>query len=118
MYSSASSGETRDALSKIERVVFLSGDVHCSMTSELTHVGDDSFKVGSVISSSFFWPYPQGQASNFTRQGPLTGNYVVSRTGKVISTDNFTRITASEDRVSVSYYARKGDLLGEDEIVF
>ncbi|WP_188816301.1 alkaline phosphatase D family protein, partial [Hymenobacter cavernae] len=55
----------------VRKVVFVSGDVHCSFTAELTCKQDPTFKVVSVISSSFFWPYPHMRATNFQLDGAL-----------------------------------------------
>lgn len=101
----------------IARVVFLSGDVHCSMSAQLKCSTHDDFNVTSVVSSSFFWPYPQGQASNFKLSGELTRSgdsvYTVHKTGKVHSADNFTRLTERDGRLRVQVYERKGALLGQ-----
>ncbi|MCH8149578.1 MAG: alkaline phosphatase family protein [Planctomycetes bacterium] len=96
----------------IKRVVFLSGDVHCSMTSELACSTHPDFKVHSIISSSFFWPYPQGQDSDFDLTGALArsgeSRYEVVKTSDVISADNFTRVTGNSNGIHVQVYDRKG----------
>ena len=56
---------------KIRKVVFLSGDVHCSFSAELKCSRDPAFKVISVISSSFFWPYPHMDDGDFVLKGKL-----------------------------------------------
>jgi alkaline phosphatase D len=43
---------------RVPRVVFISGDVHASFTARLRARTDPAFQVLSVVSSSFFWPYP------------------------------------------------------------
>lgn len=103
---------------KIRRVVFLGGDVHCSLTAQLGHEDDDSFKVSSVISSSFFWPYPQGRKSDFKWKGSLderAPKYHITRAGKVFSTDNFTRVSydprKDANKLAVEIYDRKGGTL-------
>ena len=55
---------------KIPRVVFLSGDVHCAMSAKLTSTTNADFSVLSLISSAFFWPYPNPTAGrlNVVRQ--------------------------------------------------
>ena len=77
---------------------------------------DPNFLVTSIISSSFFWPYPQGQASGFKLQGTLENsggqNYTLSRFGKVYSDDNFTRLSTGNDKLKVEFFERKGALLG------
>jgi alkaline phosphatase D len=101
---------------KIARVVFLSGDVHCSMSAQLKCSTHPGFNVTSVVSSSFFWPYPQGRASDFKLSGKLTESggsvYTVHKTGRVHSADNFTRLTERGGQLRVQVYERKGKLLG------
>lgn len=102
---------------KIRKVVFVSGDVHCSFSAELSSPQDPDFKIISVVSSSFFWPYPHMSESSFVLKGRLpsdSGNvYEVARASRVNSTDNFARLDVGEDGVSISYYERKGELLGK-----
>ncbi len=101
---------------KVSKVVFLSGDVHCSMDGQLKCSSDPNFLVTSVISSSFFWPYPQGQASGFKLRGTLANSngdaYTLSRFGKVHSEDNFTRLSTGNGKLKVEFFERKGALLG------
>jgi alkaline phosphatase D len=100
----------------IARVVFLSGDSHCSLTSTLTASTHPSFRVLSIISSSFFWPYPHGLGNMFQLSGLLassgSSNYVVTRTSDLHLDDNFTRVTATPDSLQAEFYERKGKLLG------
>ena len=107
---------------EIQRVVFLSGDIHCSMSSKLTCSTHPNFNIHSIISSSFFWPYPQGQAHIYKRSGVLTQsgscNYEVSYTGKVHSDDNFTRIDVEPNGLAVKIYNRRGKRLGTENIIF
>ena len=107
---------------EIARVVFLSGDIHCSMSSKLTCSTHPNFSIHSIISSSFFWPYPQGQAHIYKRSGTLTHsgscNYEVSYTGKVHSDDNFTRLTVEPNGLKVDVYNRKGKILGTENFSF
>lgn len=102
---------------KIRKVVFVSGDVHCSFVSQLTLDSDAEFSVYSVVSSSFFWPYPHTEESDFLFGKPLTntGNerYVSKRVSSVFSTDNFARIDVDPLEVRVSFFERKGDRLGK-----
>jgi hypothetical protein len=81
-----------------------------------------NFNVHSIISSSFLWPYPQGQAHIYKRSGTLTQsgscNYEVSYTGKKHSDDNFTRIYADLNRLKVEVYNSKGYLLRTENFNF
>ena len=95
-----------------KKVVFLSGDVHCSMSAEL-HAGKPSlFKVISVVSSAFFWPYPHARASQFQLKGSLDVSgqrrYHITNASPVDSTDNFTRLTVRPKSLKVEVFSRKG----------
>ncbi|MGK7877589.1 MAG: alkaline phosphatase [Xenococcaceae cyanobacterium] len=101
---------------QVRRVVFLSGDVHASMSAELVSSDDPDFKVISIISSAFFWPYPHPTSKSFILSGTIPSNsavnYEVVKGGPVYATDNFTRVTADLNSVKVEVFARKGELLG------
>lgn len=102
---------------RIRKVVFVSGDVHCSFVSELTEEGDPDFRVHSIVSSSFFWPYPHTGQSEFVYDKPLVGtgnaSYRTKRLSQGIADDNFARIDAEPGRIKVTYYARKGEQIGK-----
>ena len=100
---------------QIRKVVFLSGDVHSSMSAELIDADDPSFKVVSIVSSPFFWPYRHSRASRFQLSGDLkhaNRRYRIRRATPVVSKDNFTRVTVRPDRVKVEVFGRKGKKLG------
>jgi alkaline phosphatase D len=77
--------------------------------------------VTSIVSSSFYWPYPQGQADSLKLAGPLTqsGDSVYSLTGAgpVFPEDNFCRVSVGESSLQVEFYERKGGLLGSQTLV-
>lgn len=102
---------------KIRKVVFVSGDVHCSMSAELRTSQDPDFKVISIISSSFFWPYPHMDPGGFVLTGKIKSNsaneYVVDSPSEVFSTDNFGRVDVAPEAITVSFFQRKGDALGQ-----
>lgn len=102
---------------KLKKVAFISGDVHCSMTSRLTCSADPAFSVISVVSSSFFWPLPHFKASGFQLDQQLAeatdASYSSSQLTPVHSTDNFARLDVSPQGLGVTYYDRKGTVLGE-----
>jgi len=99
---------------EIRRVVFLSGDVHASFTSELGADTDPQFKVFSIVSSAFFWPYPHPMRGQFQESGPIKSNsknsYRILNRSSVVVTDNFTRVTANRETLLVEVFTRKGDL--------
>ena len=98
---------------RISRVLILSGDVHASMSSELHLAGQPDFKIVSVVSSAFYWPYPHPSRRKFLLEGLLetdTGQtYQIRRASEVYRTDNFTRLRIEPDRVRVEVFPRKGD---------
>jgi alkaline phosphatase D len=103
---------------KVRKVVFLSGDVHCSFSAELTSPADPAFKVVSVVSSSFFWPYPHMDEGGFVLKGKLTvpknGNdYRVVSASEVFDTDNFGRLDITPNQIAISFFERKGEQLGK-----
>lgn len=99
----------------IRRVVFLSGDVHVAMSTELVSPSDPDFKIVSLISSAFFWPYPNAKGREYSLEGEVPTEadtvYRLRRAGPVFRQNNFTRVQADLDKVRVQVYDRKGDLL-------
>ena len=101
---------------KVKRVLMLSGDVHASMSSELQLKDDPDFRIVSVVSSAFFWPYPHPLKRSFHLKGGIATqtdrSYRVKNASSVYPTDNFTRLKIDPDRVRVEVFSRKGDRLG------
>ena len=106
----------------IRKVVFLSGDIHCSLSAQLKCAKDDDFVVTSIVSSSLFWPYPQGQASSYRLSGTLLESkgmvYTVENAGEVYSEDNFTRIRVRDDKLQLRVFDRKGKELTRDTLEY
>ncbi|UZE12477.1 alkaline phosphatase D family protein [Pseudomonas sp. B21-053] len=102
---------------RIHNVIFVSGDVHGSLTSRLTHSEDRDFEVHTIVSSplcnSKLLPY--ASESTFILDKPLartaTGEYRHELTSKVVSQDNFAHLVVEAERVRVSYHDREGKLL-------
>lgn len=97
-------------------VVFLSGDVHCSMSAELdiSNPGESERYIYSVISSSFYWPYPHMKRKQFRISGAVASStqddaYKIGRVSEVFSGDNFTRVSLSQQGMEVEVYCRKGE---------
>lgn len=106
------------------KIVFVSGDVHCSYVAEITKPGQVRPLAHQIVSSSFFWPYPHMMRGNFNDGKALKtineGTEYAARfiTG-VYSEDNFARLDITMDDINVSFYERKGDQLGSPhKIVF
>lgn len=97
---------------QVRRVVFLAGDVHASMSAELIHPDDPDFKVVSVVSSPFFWPYPHPRSREFILDGTLVNTqepYTVVNASPVYTDDNFTRVTIDRTSLKAEVFARKGE---------
>lgn len=107
---------------KIRNVIFVSGDVHGSLTSRLTHSEDPDFDVHTIVSSplcnSKLLPY--AKASTFILDQPLArtvaGEYRHELTGAVISQDNFAHVIVDNRQVHVRYHDRDGALLQSTSI--
>ncbi|WP_367373906.1 alkaline phosphatase D family protein [Pseudomonas lini] len=101
----------------IKNVFFISGDVHGSLTSRLTHSEDPHFEVHTLVSSplcnSKLLPYPK--ASTFILDQALArtaaGDYRHELTSAVISQDNFAHLVVDAEQVRVSYHDRDGKQL-------
>ena len=102
---------------RIKNVFFVSGDVHGSLTSRLTHSEDPDFEVHTIVSSplcnSKLLPY--AKASTFILDQPLArtaaGDYRHELTSNVISQDNFAHLIVDADRIDVRYHDRDGHFL-------
>lgn len=102
---------------RIKNVFIISGDVHGSLTSRLTHSEDPEFEVHTIVSSplcnSKMLPY--AKASTFILDQPLArtaaGDYRHELTSAVISQDNFAHVRVEAERVHVNYHDRDGVLL-------
>lgn len=107
---------------RIRNVVFITGDVHGSLTSRLTHSEDPEFDVHTIVSSplcnSRLLPY--ATASTFILDQPLaftdTGEYRHELTSQVISQDNFAHLIVETERLRVNYHDRDGKHLQSIEI--
>ena len=101
---------------EVRKVVFLSGDVHASMSVELSSALEPVKKIISIVSSSFFWPYPHPSSRQFQLDGRLAserGDFRIAGGAGVMAEDNFAWLDIAPDTVTVRFHARKGDLLTE-----
>jgi alkaline phosphatase D len=107
-----------------KKFVFVSGDVHCSYTAEIRHLDDQRLIANQVVSSSFFWPYPHMERGEILDNKPLAApdsenpEYIAKLTSDVVSDDNFVRMDIAPEKMDVSFYKRKGGLIGSREIRF
>jgi alkaline phosphatase D len=105
---------------KVRKVLAFSGDVHASFTSELGCEGDPDFKIISVVSSPFFWPYRRPLESHFQAQGPIrsNGKYRITSCSRIVIEDNFSRVTCDPQGVHVEVFGRKGAALDSSAHAF
>lgn len=105
------------------RVVFVSGDVHCSFAAALLVKGRTKPIAYQVVSSAFFWPYPHTKKSDFNfgdlkHTGYSPGQFRTKLLSKVLSDDNFTRLDISPKGGAAAFFHRKGDKLGQVKFTF
>lgn len=102
---------------RIRNVVFVSGDVHGSLTARLTHSEDPDFEVHTIVSSPFHNSklLPYAKASTFILDQPLVhtaaGDYRHELTSTVVSEDNFAHVVVEADQISINYHDRDGKRL-------
>jgi alkaline phosphatase D len=104
--------------SGVRRVVFLSGDIHASLWSELRSTSRPDFRLYSVISSAFAAPAFVPPEFMYEQAGILDGqsDYVVTRHGGYVQLSNFTRLTWREPVLHVEVFERKGARLQDVEL--
>ncbi|PMZ85263.1 MULTISPECIES: alkaline phosphatase D family protein [unclassified Pseudomonas] len=99
---------------RIKNVFFISGDVHGSLTSRLSHSEDADFEVHTIVSSplcnSKMLPY--ATTATFVLDHPLVrtaaGDYRHELTSKVISQDNFAHLIVDAGQLQVNFHDREG----------
>jgi len=86
---------------KVQNVVFLSGDIHCSNIAEITFAGSPAakrLKAFSITSSAFYWPFPfaDGEPSDYVHDSKRKGQKDTFQCGNGITMDyrasNFTQL--------------------------
>jgi len=111
-------------LNKVKKVVFLSGDIHLSLCASLVCRNDPGFKIYSVISFAFFWPYFQWrsrkgyQEPGDTLRVLASNEYRIGEVSEITKKDNFTRVTVTRTKLTAEVYERKGELLFRHEFKF
>ncbi|MHC8316535.1 alkaline phosphatase D family protein [Pseudomonas sp. LB3P31] len=107
---------------RLRNVVIVSGDVHGSLVSRLTHSEDPEFEIHTLVSSplSNSRMLPYAKASSFILNQPLAtteaGEYRHELVGEVISQDNFAHLLIDTAQIRISYHDRTGNLLQKIEI--
>ncbi|OOG10313.1 alkaline phosphatase D family protein [Pseudomonas sp. C9] len=99
---------------RIKNVIFVSGDVHGSLTSRLTHSEDPDFEVHTIVSSPLYNSklLPYAKASTFILDQALAktaaGDYRHELTSQVVSQDNFAHLVVDREHIQVNYHDRDG----------
>lgn len=109
---------------KIQNVVFLSGDVHCSSVARLEFRGGgaEDLRAFSIVSSAFYWPFPfaDGDPADFVHDSrdPRTpdtfaidrGVTMDYRAWNFCNDDNFCRIDVHRESsaITVHLFGRDG----------
>lgn len=107
---------------RIKNVFIVSGDVHGSLVSRLTHTEDPQFEIHTLVSSplSNSKMLPYAKAHNFILDQPLArteaGEYRHELVGDVISQDNFAHLVIDSAKLRISYHGRTGNLLQRIDI--
>ena len=114
---------------KIQNVVFLSGDIHCSNIARLSFVAADGADLGiiayDITSSAFYWPFPfaDGDPNNYVHNStkddqldpfPIADGGTMNYTAwGFTQEDNFCRIEIDKlgKALRVRYYDRAGKQL-------
>ena len=101
----------------IKNVVFVSGDIHGSLTCQLTHSKSPGFVVHSVVSSPLCNTrlLTYASASDLIFNAPLTtvgtGTYSPRLTSRVVSEDNFACLTIEGKQLKVDFHNKKGRII-------
>jgi alkaline phosphatase D len=116
---------------KIQNVVFLAGDIHCSNVAEIEFDGNDAkgLKAFSVTSSAFYWPFPfaDGDPNNYVHNSRLANQsdpFPVIDTDAVMhyrsfgytQEDNFARLDIDKNAatITVRVFDRDGAAVSVD----
>ncbi len=126
--------ETRRALLKhivehrIQNVVFLSGDIHCSNVARISFSGPPAvkaLKAFSITSSAFYWPFwfADGEPSHYVHDSKKEGDtfeidaargiQMDYRAGSFTQKDNFCQIDVDwpQRKIGVRAFGKRGDLI-------
>ncbi len=126
--------ETRKAIldtilrKKVQNVVFLSGDIHCSNVAQLAFAGSadaTKLKAFSITSSAFYWPFwfADGEPSNFVHDSKnpkqkdtfeISGKKTMDYTAwNFTQEDNFCRVDVDKGShtITVMPFNKEGELI-------
>jgi alkaline phosphatase D len=112
---------------KIQNVVFLCGDVHCSHIAELSfkHIayGKLPIKSYSITSSAFYWPWPfaDGDPLSFVHDSEKENDdfrvneeiLMSYKANHFSQDDNFTEVSINPASIVIKNFNRDGLLIGD-----
>ncbi|WP_166357981.1 alkaline phosphatase D family protein [Pseudomonas akapageensis] len=113
-------------INKIKNITFISGDVHCSLASRMTHSADPDFCVHTIVSSPLFKivplaTYAYTYKEDFILDKPeasINGeHYQSTLISRVHSEDNFAYFQVDENGVELNYYGKNGQALEKNALV-
>lgn len=116
---------------KVQNLIFLSGDIHCSNVAEIRFAGADGcdqLRAFSITSSAFYWPFPfaDGDPAGFVHDSQAKGqedSFVFDTSGGACQMDyrawNFTQednfcrvdIDKSLHQIHITAFGKKGQVL-------
>lgn len=109
---------------KIQNVVFLSGDIHCSNVARITFGGSveaETLKAYSVVSSAFYWPFwfADGEPANYVHDSVQQDDTFMIDEEKGITMDYVVENFTQKDnfcRVDIDWSKRKMEVrpIGKD----
>lgn len=103
---------------RIQNVIFLSGDIHCSNVARITFSGSpevESLKAYSVTSSAFYWPFwfADGEPSNYVHDSQQQNDTFWVDEDKGITMDYVAENFTQKDnfcRVDIDWTKRKMEI--------
>ncbi len=117
----------------IQNVVFLCGDIHCSVVAQADFEGAEDLRLFSVTSSAFYWPFPfaDGEPSDYVhdsrKAGQEDGFSFQASDGRAVTMhykaknfsqeDNFAHITVDRKTATLRVRVRdkRGKVVTQDE---
>lgn len=102
---------------KIPNVMFVSGDIHGSLTCRLSHNEDPDFVTHSIVSSplcnSKLLPYANAENLSLDKPLPTSGSsaYQPTLTSAVVTEDNFACLTVEAQHLLVDFRNKEGRLV-------
>ena len=121
---------------KIDNVVFLSGDIHCSNTAEIYFTdatGDKlDLRMFDITSSAFYWPYPfaDGEPLDYVHDSEFEDDgfrlyednddsiVMHYRASNYQQDDNYSRVNVDANGITVISFNRKGEELYQARLDF